>query len=127
MVASLIKESSINFDEDAATNLLMGIEEGSDNLQGSSVTAETFLVISELMKAGGKRVSSQAVVQRKDFPNGSIPGSFPNPLVKPVISNQLPPAQTFSSQSQSMPVDKSEEKAPDEWLQPKIYKGSSSS
>ncbi len=128
VVASLVKESGMSFDEDSATNLLMGMEEGSDGLRDSSVTAETFLLISELMKSGGKRLIAQGAAQRKDFPSGAIPGGFNRPPVRPLQNtNPASVIQTFPTQSQNLQPEKQTEKTPDDWLQPKIYKGSSAS
>lgn len=162
VVASLIKESGYKLDEDSATDLLMGIDEASSNLTDPAVTAETFEVIADLMKVGGKRTNPQSIPQRRDFPQGAIPGAggfnrprpnFPRPQAPQVQSNnyqgqgsfqpnQPKPAfpqhaqrnNSFQSQNDQTvntyetPADepvKTEEKTPDDWLQPKIYKGSS--
>jgi len=133
IVAALISESGLNMDEDIATNLIMGIEEASNNLQDSAVTAETFAVISDLMRKGGKRLSAQGAVSKRDFPAGAIPGSF----VKPTFTPQQKPIQQASPQmvqpvqpvqsEQSVQPEKTDEKTPEDWLQPKIYKGTSTS
>lgn len=125
IVASLIKEGGLNLDEDIATNLLMGIEEASNTYSDPSVSAETFAVVSELMKAGGKRLSIQAPAQIKDFPLGSIPGNSSKPFTYPTQPTQAPFQQNFQNQARSTQPAKPDEKTPADWLQPKIYKGSS--
>lgn len=105
VIASLIKETELNLDMDIATNLLMGIEEGSNKFSSSEVSAETFQTVSDLMKAGGKRVR-QAPPQRGVAPPGSIPG-------------RVPQAQP------SVKASDSKEETPKSWLEPKIYKGTS--
>lgn len=92
LTGSLIKESGFPVDSDIATNLVMGIEEGSKNFTANGVTADTFAMIAELMKLGGKRVS-QVQATPKNFPVGVV-----------------------SQQGQN---------APQSWLEPKIYKGTS--
>ena len=116
VVASLIKESSLSLDADCATNLLMGIENESNNLTEASVTAETFLVVSELMRAGGKRFAQQAQMPRSQIPAGSLPTSFKSPL--PQQSEPAPTSKDSQSQAKA-------DEPPKDWLQPKIYKGSS--
>ena len=100
IIYSLLNESELTVDADIATNLVAGIEDGSQAFKGTDVTAETFEVMAHLLKAGGKRTSSQPV-SREFFPAGSIPG---------------------------VPLEATEnkEKPPKNWLeQPKIYKGTS--
>jgi hypothetical protein len=122
VMASLIEEGGLNMDEDIATNLLMGIEEGSNDLQDPSVNAETFAVMSGLMRKGGKRESAQGAVQEKDFPVGSIPGSLSTSQVNQPRTQIVPQPGPQEDNNQQ---NKSEEGTPQEWLQPKIYKGSS--
>ncbi len=110
VTANLMKESGIRIDPDVASNLLMGIEEGSNSFSGQGVTSETFALVSELMRAGGKReVKSD---KEESFPPGAIPG-------------------TIQSQQQTtrQPVEEDnlteKEETPKEWFEPKIFKGTS--
>ena len=97
IVAGLIKETNLTTDADIATNLLMGIEEGSSNFT-SDTTAETFEIFAHLMREGGKRIPKDAL-HKESFPQGSIPGK--------------------------LEIEKKKEDTPREWMQPKIYKGNS--
>ncbi len=115
LVASLIKESGMSLDADVATNLLMGIEEGTNKFSGSDVNAETFQVVSELMRSGGQRGVGRAQ-RRVAYPPGAIPGQTPRP-----ISQTQPKQQPVRGQA---PQDKAQ-RAPKDWLEPKIYKGTS--
>ncbi|HWA52222.1 MAG TPA: hypothetical protein VG895_04160 [Patescibacteria group bacterium] len=72
LTANLIKASGYEITNDIATNLLMGIEETTNHFANSGVTADTFALISELMRDGGKRLN-QGQVQAEDFPTGAIP------------------------------------------------------
>src|SRR4030042_6185163 len=75
VVFGLLKESGIYYDSDIATNLLMGIDESTQSLNSPSVNADTFSAVSELMKIGGKRLNTQAPLERSSYPVGSIPGA----------------------------------------------------
>lgn len=84
VVAAFIKEASFEVNADIATNLLMGIEEGSRGFSTSEVTADTFAKISELMRMGGKRVTRDQMPDSRNFPPGSIPGTqFQKPKPNP--------------------------------------------
>ena len=97
IVADLIKESGLALDVDTATNLLAGIEEGSNKFSSSEVVASTFQAVADLMKVGGIRKQGFSG-QRETFPPGSIPGEK---------------------------IAEEKKEAPKDWLEPKIYKGSS--
>ena len=77
LITILIKESNLNLDGDSATNLIAGIEEGSSNLTGQGVTADTFEVFAHLLRSGGQRQQKGGV--KKEYPVGSIP-TTPQPV-----------------------------------------------
>jgi hypothetical protein len=98
LVAHLLTEAGISIDADIATNLLMGIEDGSRDFKGQDVTAETFEVTAALLRAGGRRVGPKP--DRSAFPAGAIPGEvYQEPEKK--------------------------EEPPKDWLEPKVFKGTS--
>ncbi|MCH7640615.1 hypothetical protein IID22_00230 [Patescibacteria group bacterium] len=119
LVASLIKESGMGLDADIATNLLMGIEEGTNKFSGSDVNAETFQVVSELMRSGGQR-GAQRTQRKAAYPPGAIPGQLPRQPVR-----QTP--QVRQQPSGTQPVMDKKKDTPKDWLEPKIYKGTSMS
>ena len=106
IVTNLIEEGNYYMDSDIATNLLAGIEDGSKDFKSLEVTADTFQKIANLMKQGGKRLVSEKEELKGNFPPGSIPS-------KPYQENILQKEEknTFSKQT------------PQDWLEPKIYKG----
>ncbi len=95
LITVLIKESNLTLDGDSATNLIAGIEEGSDNFTGEAVSADTFEVFAHLLRSGGQRLQKSGL--KREYPKGSIP-TAPQPA------------------PQSTPKD---------WFEPKIYKGTS--
>ena len=100
IIAAQIFENDLPMDVDIATNLASGIEEGTNSFQAAEVTAETFAIFAELLKRGARRISKEKV-QKEASPAGSIPGEVPQaPVQKPQPG-----------------------KAPKDWLEPKIYKG----
>ena len=98
LVATLINQSGLRLDQDTATDLLMGIEEGSRDFKGPDVTPETFEIVAQLLRAGGQRMPKERI-EKDSYPAGAIP-------------------------AQEVELEKKEE-TPKDWLEPKIYKSTS--
>ncbi len=98
IIAHLIQDNKLTLNDDIATNLMTGVEEGSRNFTGLDVSADTFALFADLMRAGGRRIQKVSDRERRSFPPGSIPGEK---------------------------IEK--ENAPKSWFEPKIYKGTSGS
>ena len=134
LVASLIKENGLTLDADSATNLVMGIEEGSVNFTSPEVTPETFETFAYLLRNGGQRMP-KVKLSPTSFPPGAIPNRpFRAPAVqRPVSSSpvqQVQPAAVQSVEETAIDLDNTQEteqdvNPPSDWLQPKIYKGAS--
>lgn len=136
IVANLMSDLGINLDADSASNLLAGIFDTTQNLVNGQLSADTYLAVANLLRAGGKK-----------------PG-VPQSPTQPNLSALIPPDQTFSQPSsefttppvvaeptqaqpimmgnnqpspEERPVDEgvSSETIEPEWLTPKIFKGSS--
>jgi hypothetical protein len=75
------------------------------------------MFVSELMKSGGKRMSSSARQDQKSYPAGSIPQGK-------VSSQTGSLGESRTRQGEQGKKGKKNE-APKEWLQPKVYKGTS--
>jgi len=103
LVYDLIQELGVKIDPDIATNLIMGIEEGSRDFKGPDVTAKTFESIASLLKSGGKRLPEK--FQRNNPPPTVLPE---NPQANPEAVEEEAPKDP-----------------PSDWLEPKIYKGTS--
>lgn len=112
VVTDLLKESGFVIDPDIATNLLAGIEKGSNNFQNDGVTSLTFEIFAELLKLGGIRTKKVPV---GTFPQGSIPNKpFSQPQV--VAEKAMTPEEAEEELNQEIPPS---------WSEPKIYTGTS--
>lgn len=135
IVFELLSESQFPIDVDIATNLIMGIEEASQNFRSEGVTANTFFIMGELIRLGGRRLPPAPAPTA--FPPGAIPGQFvAKPVQTPVARQDQKEPPSGSPQSQTEPLEGEqdqesdtgeidEEEAPLDWLEPKIYKGTS--
>lgn len=84
LMATLIKESGLSFNADIATNLLMGVEEATQGFKDPDVTAETFALVAELMRQGGRRMPKESPeVGTRTFaePNPKAPKSWLEPKI----------------------------------------------
>lgn len=129
LVTVLIKENGLSMDADVATNLVAGIEEGSRNFTSNEVTPETFEIFAHLMRSGGKRLP-RVKLNPSNFPPGSIP-------TRPFVKQQMPqrppkviPAQQIPEERDAQDIEGTQESEadinpPDDWLQPKVFKGGS--
>lgn len=127
LVAELIKANGFTLDSDTATDLLMGIEEGTNNFANSEVTPDTFETFAYLLRNGGQR-SPRIKLSPASFPTGSIPTKPYN------VPNQTPQAPVTPITKVETPVENPSAEAgqesadtnpPSDWLQPKIFKGTS--
>lgn len=155
IMAALVHDTGLGFNADIATNLLMGIEDGSNNFVGSGVTADTFAFVSELMRVGGQRTGNQGKLDKNGYPPGAIPGEMPkdekpadNEVQQSVVSDYgqklnmglstpvssesglIQPTGTATQLAQSTSNESDNEgdmeDPPKDWLQPpRIYKGDS--
>ena len=116
LVASLIKDLELPMDVDCATNLVMGIEEGSNHFESSEVTPDTFEVFAHLLRNGGQRLP-KTKLEPRNFPPGSIPAQ---PFSAPRVVKQDTVLEQVEQKEEVV------ENPPQDWLQPKVYKGATS-
>ncbi len=119
-VANLIVSLNLKMDIDIAQNLMHGISSATNNFQDVKTSALAFEMISILMKngairVGNNRLQSEPVNTEQFFP-------------KPVSRNQDAPVNQFVSKpivkKQEPEKEITNENPPEDWLAPKIYKGS---
>jgi len=107
-VANLILSLNLKLDIDIAQNLMHGISFATNNFQDVKTSALAFEMVSVLMKNGAIRVGvnklqSESVVNTERF--------FPQPT-KPI------------RKIEDVEKELENENPPEDWLAPKIYKGS---
>ncbi len=119
LVASLIKEAALPMDVDCATNLVMGIEEGSNHFESSEVTPDTFELFAHLLRSGGQR-PPKTKLEPRNFPQGAIPSQ---PYSNSVGQDVLQQTQAVNEQVENK--EEIVENPPQDWLEPKVYKGTS--
>lgn len=125
VVTHLAESLGLTVSEDAASNLLLGLEKATENFQSPVVSVSTFEAAVILMKRGAKR---HLEISAEDFPVGSIPAA---PDVTASDAGVVGPTSSlgYGTDSDQLLTDqkkpKSAEKksAPADWYEPKIYKG----
>lgn len=114
------KNVVVTVDADVSTNLLVGIEEGSQGFSSPQTTSETFQTIADLMRLGGQRMKPD--VNPNQFPKGAIPESS-----KPKSEENSSQVSEDLSQPQIQTKQSDQDRNPtQEWLKPpKVFKGTS--
>lgn len=125
MVGRLLVDHKYPVDEDVATNLILGIEDATNNLSDPKLSADVLEIFAVLLRSGGKR---SITLNPKSFPGGAIPD-------KPYVAGQTV-AALDNSKDNVPQADKDQEKGqggdlssdediPQSWFEPKIYTGTS--
>lgn len=114
IITLLLKGLGIKLDQDIATNLLAGIVFASKNFTSATTNATTFEAAALSLRAGGKKPFPAQPTGQPQLQPQPQPQPQPIPVV---IPGEKKPSPT------KLKEDK-EEKAPPDWLKPKIYKGS---
>ncbi len=125
LVGLLIKNLNMPLNADVATNLLAGLETATNNLTFKT-RPETFELMAELMRAGGRRGLLAVEPVLKPFDDKVF---MVQPKIEPAVekTNQNYPPAGYSDNRVFQPVNQAgQTKVPSpDWLKPKIYKGSS--
>lgn len=107
IVADFIFQEGLNFDLDISQNLLWGISHATNNFQHPKTTGLAFEMAGILMKNGAIREPDQSI--RSAFPRSS---QAPQGKQAPIpVQEEIPRAEKAKN-------------PPEDWLAPKIYKGS---
>jgi len=132
LMVSLISSLSLGMDIDVVSNLLTGIIDATDNFQSTQTSALAFETAALLLKKGAVRKTSELSV-----PDGKKDAFF-SPAsnatyAKPVSKTPGARAPAFATRAFEAEAKGTEERKearmdennpPDDWLAPKIYKGS---
>lgn len=125
-IADLILTLGIRIDRDVAQNLLSGITYATKNFQMDSTSPLAFEIASLLMRNGARREmpSGQPRQQQAQAPRYA---REPQPEARPAPRPQRFPTNEPRQNNQpgNQPSQDEQQGAPNDWLSPKVYKGSS--
>ncbi len=134
-VANLILTIGLKMDLDMAQNLMLGIAVSTNNFQSDNISPLAFEMAGILLRHGAIR--PQASISRRKL--NAI--SFDEDIEKPLEQISIQPKKQQSKikdleeslkqqqeefQNKSVSTDNTLQSPPDDWLEPKIYKGSTS-
>ncbi|MBI2040183.1 hypothetical protein HYT18_03850 [Candidatus Microgenomates bacterium] len=99
IMANLIIDLGLNLDADAASNLLTGIFDATNNLSDPRISADTYMVVANLLRAGGKKPfdSSSASLTAGAQGRPATPQA-PRPDLSALIPPELPLVSEMSTQ-----------------------------
>ncbi len=154
IMADLIPSLGLPLDGDEASNLLAGIYDATNNLTSPRVNADTFMIVANLMKSGGKKTEGNNVAPSQGLDLSGLmpkaPESQPIPVqsqpqVTQPVAETAPQTQEFTvppvvnpTSVEPVQPQQSPEEGPQMenmttenievepgWLTPKVFKGSS--
>lgn len=150
VIANLLSDLGYSLDADCASNLLAGVFEATNSLTDPKTTADTYMMVANCLRVGGRKpgsgaqvISSQPQVtqSQQTAPAYDWTALMPKEQpIQPVADYAVPPVVQSTSQTQPIDVGddsqaSSEERPYEEgvisetpepdWLTPKIFKGSS--
>lgn len=141
IVYQLIVGGRLPVNADIFSNILTGIYAATSNLQAANVSADTFEIVAQAIKAGGHRPSPGLTSTVVPLPSGMGPASSAQPALYQAATgsasvfnslfNQSAPVQPVQTVAQSSPeevpaLEQATSSEPEEdWLTPKIYRGTS--
>lgn len=139
LVASFISSLDLNMDVDIASNLMAGIIAATDNFQNPKTSSLSFETAAILMKKGAVRKikeakkvieensfftpASNAAHAKSDLAHAKLP-SFSKTVIGTGEKKAAFAKEGYGEPKQEVKID--ENNPPDDWLAPKIYKGSTS-
>lgn len=127
LMANFISSLDLKMDVDIASNLLIGIIDATDNFQSSATSSLAFESASLLLKKGAVRKAKRTLkpdVQEDAFFSPASDKAYTKSDFKPsfIKASKGTEEKKPSFAKEEIKVD--ENNPPDDWLAPKIYKGS---
>lgn len=113
-VANLIVSLNYRLDVDIAQNLMTGISSATNNFQNPNTSSLAFEMVGILMRSGAVR-PSQGVLDQRQAPRQD---DFIKQTETQIRTEEIERKENLSQPAKATP--------PDDWLEPKIYKGSTS-
>ncbi len=123
LMVNLISSLNLTMDIDTTPNLLVGIIDATDNFQDAATSALAFETAAILLKKGAIRKKA------KTLKPGFQADAFLSPASNTAYTRPQPqtpsfPSVTIGTEEKKPEVKLDENNPPDDWLAPKIYKGS---
>lgn len=112
IVTAITQEASLQLTKDAAQNLMQGIEDATQNLQSTKMTADTFEALALLCRVGARR--SDRIVTTIEEKESA----------KRITQSIQEQTKTKDQEAEVKPKSSTNGKPKPDWLKPKIYKGS---
>jgi hypothetical protein len=128
IIGQIIPALQLPLDNDMATNLLTGIFTATNNLTSGQVNADTYEVVSQALRAGGQKPIISTIFATPQPQPQSQPAAFD--LSKLFQTNVASGAKEALVENlpqpspEEVPVAEIAISPEDDWLTPKIYKGS---
>ncbi|OGH10929.1 MAG: hypothetical protein A3B38_04195 [Candidatus Levybacteria bacterium RIFCSPLOWO2_01_FULL_36_13] len=124
-IANLLLALNLKIDLDIAQNLMLGLSNATDNFQSESTSPLAFEIAGILMRQGATR-PSQKIARRRVSEDDFIKQQERQIRVQSQESarDQEPIRQQEPVLEQAEKKEKTVENPPEDWLEPKIYKGS---
>lgn len=133
-IANLILTLNLKFDMDISQNLMMGIATATNNFQDPKTSSLAFEMAGILMRNGAlrpasspqRRKMSMGLEDKEDIAAGRMenPQALGAPIQEIRTETQPEPQRVQPIQSLEKKQDKTLQTPPEDWLEPKIYKGS---
>ena len=121
-VAGFIQDLGLKFDQDSAQNLMSGIIEGTQNFQSPKTSPLAFEMAGLLLKNGAKRETQKVVSKDDQVVKDDLYSFFNQPK-----HNKATSAKSSGPPQQNVKIRQDDSNnPPEDWLAPKIYKGSTS-
>lgn len=123
-----LPESEMHIDTDIAQNLLSGIMYATNDFQNPGTSHLAFEMAGILMRKGAVRQKKVASEEKKQFQTFTPPQNAPSQPIAPARPQQSPAPRPQFTPTPPTPVESqpvSPKSPPADWLQPKVYKGSS--
>jgi len=124
LVTSFLQSLELKIDVDIASNLLSGIISATDNFQNLQTNPLSFEMAAILLKKGGVRQinrKKQGIIEEDSFFTPKAQPKIPSFSKTSVGTEEKKPSNARATEGQAK-LD--EDNPPDDWLAPKIYKGS---
>lgn len=116
IIFKLLQSLRVEMDHDISTNLYYGISAATNNFTSYSVNANTFEIIAALLRMGALKKSYKKIATTN-------PPTFSQPFRQVNQPQQYQQKSNPEVKNAAGPIE-DVEKAPQDWLKPKIFRGS---